>query len=363
MKIVEIIPQLSSGGAERFTVDLCNELAPKHDVTLIVLHSIDKNGFYAAELSKDVKLISMNKRKGADLSLPFRLRKAIEKIAPDVVHTHLRGITYGFLAALTLRKIKFFHTIHSAAAKEAGGGVSAWVRKFSFSRSLIKAVTISPESHRSFNEFYNNASATMIVNGRNIPPKIEISEAVAEEFKGYRKGDDCRVLVNLASINVVKRQPMLAKIAARLESEGYNFTLLLIGKKLDQALVSEIESHNCKSLHILGERTNPLEYLALCDAFCLGSSYEGMPISLIEAMGVGAIAVCTPVGGIVDVIENGKNGFISRDISEESYYNTLKEFLDLPASKMEQLREESRKSYEPYSMTECATRYEELFKQ
>lgn len=42
------------------------------------------------------------------------------------------------------------------------------------------------------------------------------------------------------------------------------------------------------------------------DAYALCSSYEGMPISLIEAIGVGCIPVCTPVGGIVDVVHNGE---------------------------------------------------------
>ena len=45
MKILEIIPQLSSGGGERFVVDLCNELSKEHDVTLMVLHSLDKVDF------------------------------------------------------------------------------------------------------------------------------------------------------------------------------------------------------------------------------------------------------------------------------------------------------------------------------
>ena len=54
------------------------------------------------------------------------------------------------------------------------------------------------------------------------------------------------------------------------------------------------------------------------DAYALCSSYEGMPISLIEAIGVGCIPVCTPVGGIVDVVHNGENGFLSDGIGEES---------------------------------------------
>ena len=54
MKILEIIPQLSSGGGERFVVDLCNELSKEHDVTLMVLHSLDKVDFYLKEDRKSV---------------------------------------------------------------------------------------------------------------------------------------------------------------------------------------------------------------------------------------------------------------------------------------------------------------------
>ena len=50
MKILEIIPQLSQGGAERFVVDLCNELSMRHNVTLVVLHNIDKTGFFLKEM-------------------------------------------------------------------------------------------------------------------------------------------------------------------------------------------------------------------------------------------------------------------------------------------------------------------------
>ena len=44
MKILEIIPQLSSGGAERFVVDLCNHLVKSNDVVLITYYQTGVNG-------------------------------------------------------------------------------------------------------------------------------------------------------------------------------------------------------------------------------------------------------------------------------------------------------------------------------
>ncbi len=361
MKILEIIPGLVSGVAERFTVDLCNELSLSHDVTLIVLYKIDDFNFYASEVSDRVKIISLNKKPGLDWAMFYNLHKTIKVVAPDAVLTHLDAIIYSFLSIIFSTKIKYFHTVHNDAPKEAGNRIPTLIRKYCFKKKKVTPITISQESHRSFLEYYGT-DAEMIVNGRNIPSTLPISNSVIEEFKNFRKDNATKVLVNLARFSSVKRQTLLAKIADRLNKEGYNFTLLFIGNnnKVDE-MVNEIKSYKCSNIQILGERKNPLEYLKMADAYALCSSYEGMPISLIEAMGVGAVPVCTPVGGIVDIIKNGINGFISGDISEESYYNTLKEFLDSSDKKIEQLRMASLKSYEPYSMTECCQNYIKIF--
>lgn len=360
MKIVEIISQLNSGGAERFTVDLCNELSKEHDVTLIVMYSLEMHGFYASEVSERVNLVSLNMAKKSDLGIYFRVRSQIKKIKPNIVHTHLNALPCAMLPILFSRKIDYFHTVHNDAAKEAKDAISAAIRKLSFKRRLVTPVTISEESQRSFVDYYG-LDANMIFNGRDIPVDLEVSQSVVEEFSAYRRTNDTKVLVCLARIMPVKRQPMLVKIADRLNKEGYDFTLLLIGNKRNEEMVAEIESYNCQNVYLLGEKTNPLEYLKMADSYCLCSSYEGMPISLIEAMGVGAIPVCTPVGGIVDVICNGINGFISKDIEEESYYETLKTFLALTIEDLAHISSQTKKSYAPFSMKECASKYVELF--
>ena len=63
MKILEIIPQLSSGGAERFVVDLSNDLSLRHDVVLIVGFTlVGETSFYLSEVSERVEIISLNKK-------------------------------------------------------------------------------------------------------------------------------------------------------------------------------------------------------------------------------------------------------------------------------------------------------------
>lgn len=363
MKIIEIIPQLSSGGGERFVVDLCNEMVNTgHEVILVVLHELEGHGFYTEEIDSRVRVMSMEKRMGVDWGLPFRIVRLIHHERPDVVHTHLRAVVYCSLAMLpgVVHGVIFYHTVHTAARQEAGGGVSAKIRRLIFMHKLCIPVTISEESLRSFEDFYGH-SAPMIPNGRNVPQNFQTSLAVQEEFAQYRRTQHTLILLCLARIDKVKRQTMLARVAKRLEDEKKDFTLLLIGSTKYKELVDEILAYHCQCIHILGEKKNPLEYLKMSDAYCLPSSYEGLPISLIEALGVGAVPICTPVGGILDIINDGENGLLTKDLSEESLYETLRNFLEMSNSEIKKLKANAHASYAQYSMTSCANKYIELF--
>lgn len=360
MKIFEIIPQLSSGGAERFTIDLCNELSKKHEVTLVVLHSVEKFGFYADELASNVRLVSMDKRMGFDMSLLFRLWRLIKKEKPDVVHTHLNGIIYISLSAAINRRVVYCHTVHNTADKESNSFVCRVVRRLLFKTRHSTPITISEESQRSFLDYYG-IDAPLIDNGRNVPADLALSASVVDEFKKYRRTDKTRVLVCLARMYPVKRHTLLAKVTARLYAEGYDFTVLAIGSTSQIDIVEEVKGLKSDNFYILGERKNPLEYLKAADAYALCSSYEGLPISLIEALGVGAVPVCTPVGGIVNLVHDGENGILAAGLEEDDYYNAMKRFLDLDDEALCAMSKKAKESYAPFSMTECAQKYVSLF--
>ena len=360
MKIIEYIPQLGSGGGERFTVDLCNELSKRHEVILCLSHSLEKFGFYKNEISPRVRIINFNKKEGFDWRLPFRVFNVIRKERPDVVHTHLMGIVYTALSAFLLRKTKYFHTVHNTAKVETDGRIGEKFRRFLFSRKLVTPITISPDSQRSFKEFYG-MDTPLINNGRDIPTNLKVSKEIEEEFIKYRKTPDTRVIVQLAHVGQQKRQDLMARVADKLMKEGYDLTVLMIGEIYEKDMATAITALNNPSIHLLGGKHNPLEYLKAADAFALTSSYEGLPISLIEALGLGLIPICTPVGGIVNLINDGLNGYLSEDISEEAYYTALKRYLDTPVEKLPAIRTEALKTYTPFTMVECAKQYERVF--
>ena len=110
MKIIEIIYSLSSGGAERFVVDLSNEFVAKgNDVLLCTLLDDKKNNraFYKFELNQKIEYVNLGYEK-LGISCILSIYKLINKYKPDVVHMHLSNDTYFLFVACRIVTNQFF---------------------------------------------------------------------------------------------------------------------------------------------------------------------------------------------------------------------------------------------------------------
>lgn len=360
MKIVQVIPHLGSGGAERFVVDLSNEIVRNgHDVSLLTFYNLEgKYGFYKNDINEKVKLLSLHKSIGFSVKCLLQTFNVIQKERPDIIHSHISSLQYTILPQLFIAK--GVHTVHNEAQLEVSSKFEIVLRELAFKYNLIQPVTISPESHDSFVKFYGK-EAPLITNGRSVDRNIIVSEETKEEINSFKSSQNTKVFVQLARFQPQKNIPMMARVASRLYDEKYDFVLLFIGSTENKEIADEVQRLMPPCAHILGERTNPLEYLKEADAFTLSSLYEGMPISLLEALAVGAVPICTPVGGIPDVVKDGENGFLSADNTEGSYYETMKRFLNTDCSALNSMKQKAKASFAPYSMSECADKYIKLY--
>ena len=356
MKIVQIIPQLSSGGAERFVVDLSNELSRRHDVVLVVSHALTgQNAFYLPEVSERVKVCSLNKKLGFDTAYLYRLYKTIKKESPNVVHTHVESFAHFALLKWLFPRVKFVHTVHSDAQFEAGGRLKTFLKRWFFRKGWCKAVTISNKSDESFKEFYRGSTPSLLIyNGRSLSVKWSDNELVSRVDGRYN-------LVSIAHISPVKNHMLLCSAVDRLTKNNAPIELYMFGRFVDEDIVNGIKALNNPHIHLLGEVENPRQYLHNADVFCMSSVIEGMPISLIEALSCGLTPVCTAVGGIVDIVEDGKNGFLSQDMTVESYVEAIERYLALTDNQKVEMKQQSIKSAQKYSIEECAKQYEIVY--
>lgn len=356
MRIVQLIPQLSSGGAERFVVDLSNDLSLRHDVVLIVSFAlVGETSFYLPEVSERVEIISLNKKMGFDIRYLYHLYRVIKQKKIDVIHTHVEAFTHFALLKWLFPKVKFVHTVHTDAQFEAGGRVKAFLRNIFFKNKWCKAVTISAKSAVSFNEYYGaNMEHTLIYNGRmlNVTPSSDI---LIPRVKGIYN------FVSIGHISKIKNQMLMCKALTNLLNKGVTIELYMFGRYVDGAIVEQIKALNNPHIHMLGERENPMQYLENADVFCMSSLIEGMPISLIEALACGLIPICTNVGGIDNVVDDGKIGFLSPDLLVESYTKAIERFLSLSDNEVKAMKTLCIERSKLYSIEECARQYENLY--
>ena len=351
MKIVQLVFHLGPGGAEKFVTDLSNELAARgHDVLVLMLRDRTRPeyAFNLPFLSEQVRVRSLGLPTGFHPGQIRQVCHVLDEEKPEVVHGHLGVMPFIYAYSLKHKEIRFIHTLHSIPTFDTRHPLFRRLASFFYRRS-ITPVVISPICAKLFRETYG-FDATLIGNGRALPPESGAYAQVRQEAAKMQRP----VFVHVARCAPEKNQAMLLDAFRQLEEEGTAFTLLVIGSGFDRP---EWSSRADDRIRFLGARDNVCDYLRQADAFCLTSLVEGSPISLIEALACGVTPVCTPAGGIPDIISDGQTGYLSRGFDTGSYLEALRAFLQRPIP-----RENLILRYvSEFTMPVCAARYLNLY--
>ena len=349
-----------SGGIEAIVCGLVNEQSKTEDVTLCTIFEPHKDDVFYNQVSERVRKITIGKEEfGFSIGEIFKIYNVIKTGGYDVVHVH-GCFQYYFLAMLLLhRKVKFYYTIHSDAKKEN----QTWdwrlfkLKRFLFSHRWVVPVTISKSSQESFYSLYH-CDSELIYNGTPRP----IIKGDLFETNIYRITEKTKLFIHAGRISKPKNQLVLCRVFERLISEGKDVVLLIAGTPEEKNIYESIKSFFSDRIVYLGELNNIPSWFDQADAFCLPSIWEGLPVTLLEALSVGCIPICSPVGGIKDVIKDGTNGILSKSSSESDYYDAVSRFLSLNKEELKEMKKESLKTFESYNIEGTAKQYLCLYK-
>jgi len=343
------------GGVESMIVGLANEIDKTNDVTVCSVFKPNSESMFYTRLDKDIKKVHLGVEKsGFSINNILVIYRYLRKSDFDIVHFH--GLFYYFAFAIIMlhKKVKFVYTFHSDAYKEQGIWDKRifWIKKYCLRHKWMYPVTISPQSKESFSCYYGLESR-MIQNG--IPrPSIHSNGHTIDDI---RITTSTQVFFHPGRICTPKNQVVLCKVFRRLINEGYDVMLLIAGSNQEHDIFIELSTLFCERIRYIGERNDVSQLLYESDGFCLPSIWEGLPVTLLEALSVGCIPICSPVGGIISVIKSGENGFLSNSSSEEDYYKTLKFFLSLNKDTIKQIKIKCKDSFEPYDIKNTADQY------
>jgi glycosyltransferase involved in cell wall biosynthesis len=145
-----------------------------------------------------------------------------------------------------------------------------------------------------------------------IPYGVDVPPSLPD--RGSSAGRPLRLIYAGRLVREQKRVQDLPKIFAALSERGIPAQLSVIGsgnqeKNLRESCARWIESGHVRFLGTLAN-TEVARELEQSDVFVLTSEFEGLPVSLLEAMGRGCVPIVTDINsGIPDLVRDGENGF------------------------------------------------------
>ena len=332
MKLLFVITSLENGGAERVCASLANYFSKENEVEILYF-----SGEIFYEISPKVKLNKFTRNS----RIPRLAAKllAIRKHAKDAdcVISFMDSTNILSIIATAFLGRKLIISEHSA--HDFVGLKWRVLRRIFY--PFASALTVLSRSDFNYYSFVKNKA--IIYN-----PSI---------FKPSFGGQKEKLIIFVGRLEHVKGCDIFLRALALLKLD--DFKLLVLGdgsqKKSLQSLSAGL---GLKNLEFLGALSDIQNYYKKAKIIVSSSRFEGLGNVLIESAFFDCIRVATPTAGALELLEDGKNGFISSDFSEQALAKAILKALKADESVLENTRAESEK----FSLDSIAVQWWELIK-
>ncbi len=306
-RILILITKADIGGAQIHVLELIRGLMDQYEFILAVgeedylARKAREEGIKVTVLDHLVRPLSLKQ----DILGFKEIRQLLKQTQPALLHAHSsKAGVLGRLAALSVGVPALF-TAHGWAYTEGAHPLRrlyGWGIEFCLSFISRGIVTISDYDTRL-------AHRLGVGLGR---AKWLVKNCVAQSKWVSGKGSttiehDLPIIISIGRLSPVKNQVLLVEALALLYQP---FRAWIVGEG-DQRKVIE---NKCRELDLedqvslLGEVEDCDSLLAQADLFVLSSNYEGLPLSVLEAMSASLPVVATDVGGVSEAVVDGKTG-------------------------------------------------------
>ncbi|WP_223556579.1 MULTISPECIES: glycosyltransferase family 4 protein [Lysinibacillus] len=314
------------GGAQKHVEALAIKLKQDaHEVTIVT-------GLYEPSLwrlqAEKIDVISIPAMQRAihlkkDLQSLWQLRAAFKKIKPDIIAAHSSKAGAIGRVVGSLLGIPTVFTAHSWSFTE---GVPH-KKKILYSR-MEKSVQSLTAKIITVSEYDRKLALT-----KRIAPAHKMLtihngiDQIDKRIAPNREKEEHPLIVMVARFEVPKRQDLLLEALAELSDIPWR--LQLIG---DGSLRPNLETFVANKgltdrVSFLGNQLEVTPLLEDSHLFVLLSDWEGLPISIIEAMRAGLPIIATNVGGVNELVSDHENGFLMNRDDTDLLKKRLKQLL------------------------------------
>lgn len=301
MKIMHLLQSSFFSGAENVVCQIIDMFRDNTDVDMVY---VSKNGPIKKNIEeKGIQFYGLN---SFDIK---NVRKAINEIKPDLIHAH--DIAASVLAAICApggcEIVSHVHVNNNNMAKISMKTLIFLTMSVRFKK--IFWVSQSCFDGFIFKNILKNKSRVLC----NVIDKSSVICKMQKDKNEYHYD-----VAYVGRITYQKNPEKLVDVFKILYEMNPQIKVAVVGTgdKFEE-FVNLIEKNGLnENIEILGFMDNPLKLLYSSKVMVMTSRYEGLPMTVLEAMALGVPIVSTPVDGLKEIVFNGENGFLVNDTRE-----------------------------------------------
>ena len=386
--IIHIITRLDMGGSAQNTLLTALSHDPQRYNVSLIKGSTHESAMTEAESQLVNSQLAKAEKLGVDIiDLPSLVRRIspwndlkalvstfviLQRCKPQIVHTHTSktGII-GRLAAWLTRTPIIIHTPHGHVFYGHFSKPLSWL--FLQLERLLARIThhqiaLTPEEGKD----YLNLSVAKPDNISVIHSGVEMNRFKQSVTGNNPKRNelgiplDSLVVGFVGWLTAIKGVSFLVRAMSGVIQKHQNCLLVLVGKGDEKGeeeikLKEQVENLGlADNARFLGWRQDVDEITRCFDVFVLPSLNEGMGRVLVEAMAAGLPIVATRVGGIPDLVIDGKNGMLVPPKDTVALERAISELLSDKARR-KQMGETGKRMCRPYSVEAMVEKINDLY--
>jgi glycosyltransferase involved in cell wall biosynthesis len=223
-------------------------------------------------------------------------------------------------------------------------------------RAATAVVTVSENNARVLSQRHGVPERSIHV----IPCGVD-----TDRFKP-REGEEPGLIVSVIRLHLDKGPDILVDAAEELLRQGRNFRMEILGDgELREALQARLSGPLAEKVSMPGraDERSVMESLNRASLFVLPSRTEGMPVALMEAMASGKAVVATRVGGVPELLEEGRSGVIVAPEDPPALAGALSELLADPARRRALGSAARDRVVDRFRLSECTARLVALWRE
>lgn len=302
-KLLHVVESFG-GGVFTFLADLSNALCDRYDITIAYTLRPQTPEHFQRYFDDSIRLVPLRFFKRSiglhDVRAWSELRGLIRREKPDLIHLHSSKAGFIGRFAVNGRRIPVFYTPHgySFLMKDVSQKKRRAYRLIEKIGGLRRCTTVcvsAGEGEAARSVAHNICVINNGVSMKTLAPYLNCA-------------GDCKTVATVGRICPQKAPDLFCEIALLLPE----FSFVWIG---DGEQCNLLAADNIRVTGWL-KRDEALSELSACGIFLLPSRWEGLPISLLEAMYLKKRCVVSDCVGNRDVIESGRNGIIAHTAGE-----------------------------------------------